>query len=310
MCKMEDLVFIYNNGIGNFVEAMPAIQVLSDYYNLYVCFDDCWIGSGRKAVEDICDNWDIIKGKYIYPRDEDVIALKKVFVFSHQVHTDGFNFFLEKFDGKINSIIWKDSRLHEIDYNLLCVQEFIGNKCVCPEVVFPIDSNFVLDSDNRKLVIANGALKNTNQDWERKCWPHFDQLISEVKDFSVFFIGGPDEYEEGERLHSEYGTNNLAGKLSILETASAIKQSDVFVTTDTGVFHIGDILKVNTIVLFGATIISKNGPYYGTTKILKSKKLCAPCQYHWMWTMCKRMGKQDCMSYISVEDVLGAIDGC
>lgn len=71
---------------------------------------------------------------------------------------------------------------------------------------------------------------------------------------------------------------NLVGKLNVLETARLIQECDFGIYNDGMVAHIADALGKPGIVLFGSTLVSKNGPLNNTLSVIQSPLPCSPCQ--------------------------------
>lgn len=122
-------------------------------------------------------------------------------------------------------------------------------------------------------------------------------------DCEFYYLGGKAEKEEGEELVKKFPlVHNFASKTSFTETAKVLKQCDLLITNDSGIMHLGDLLQKKMVVLFGATIVSKNGPYFSKDyRIVRSPCVCAPCQYHWSFHTCS---DYKCMRAISIERVV------
>lgn len=73
----------------------------------------------------------------------------------------------------------------------------------------------------------------------------------------VVLLGGPADQETGERVvvgHFKYPVINLAGKLSIHQSASVIRQSAAVLTPDTGMMHIAAAFRKPIISVWGNTV--------------------------------------------------------
>jgi len=171
--------------------------------------------------------------------------------------------------------VWKDTMLHEIDVNIGNVKR-LGYNGSIPMPYIPLSDVPRIKKKSSSIVfgLCNGAFKA--KIWEKKYWPYFSELVIKLKkyfrDCIIVGIGGKDELT-GCALDYDY-----TGKLRIMETNSIINQLDYLISTDTGCMHIADALKVKGLALFGPTLISKNGPVYGTMKPVRTDVVCAPCQ--------------------------------
>ena len=113
--------------------------------------------------------------------------------------------------------------------------------------------------------------------WEMKRWPieHWKALISKMK-MPVVLVGGPgDLFIEEIAKAAIYGSINLAGKISWLETAAVIEKAKGLVSADTGVAHLADYIGVPNVILIGPTAF---GFPSRKQSISISKNLsCQPC---------------------------------
>ncbi len=138
------------------------------------------------------------------------------------------------------------------------------------------------------------------------------EKISEICrriDFPVILIGGKNEYETGEKVMSGSGANvlNLAGKLSLNQSAWLVKNSNIVLTNDTGLMHIAAAFKKKILSFWGNTVPEFGMiPYmpHPASKIMEVKNLkCRPCS---------KLGYQKCpknhfrcMYELNVDEVVG-----
>ncbi len=108
------------------------------------------------------------------------------------------------------------------------------------------------------------------------------QLINRIN-LPVLLLGGPDDFKKGEKIRINCGskTYNLCGKLSIMQSASAVQQSTLVIAHDTGLMHIASAFKKVILSIWGNTI-----PAFGmypylpnpSSKIYQVEGLqCRPC---------------------------------
>jgi lipopolysaccharide heptosyltransferase II len=129
--------------------------------------------------------------------------------------------------------------------------------------------------------------------------------ILNAEGFPVVVIGGKEDAAAGEIIITgNYGIN-LAGKSSLVETASVIAKSAVLVSGDSGILHVGVGLGRPTVSLFGPGIAKKWAPR-GEKHIVINKNLpCSPCTKFGYTPKCPIFAR--CMVEITVDEVAVAV---
>jgi heptosyltransferase-1 len=90
-----------------------------------------------------------------------------------------------------------------------------------------------------------------------KMWPHFEELLGELKKEDGFTI-----VVAGNKRGKDFkGSIDLREKLSLTELPFLISKSKAVVTNDSAPLHIASAISVPTIALFGPTSKNKYGPY-------------------------------------------------
>jgi ADP-heptose:LPS heptosyltransferase len=146
-------------------------------------------------------------------------------------------------------------------------------------------------------------------------WPkgHFSELgkrlLANSEDVNIILFGGPGDEKTGKEIAEGITTDsgqkpriiNLAGRLSLKKLPAALRGLDLFITNDTGPFHIAVALKTPTISLFVPSTVRHTGPYQDLEihKVIRKPKPCSPC-------IKKYCNDPNCMSIISVEEVYRA----
>ncbi|MDL1959704.1 MAG: glycosyltransferase family 9 protein [Deltaproteobacteria bacterium] len=149
-----------------------------------------------------------------------------------------------------------------------------------------------------------------------KAWPqrHFSELgkrlLADLEDVNIILFGGPGDEKIGKKIAKGIATDsgqkpriiNLAGRLPLKKLPAALRGLDLFITNDTGPFHIAVALKIPTISLFVPTPVRHTGPYQDLEihKVIRKPKPCSPC-------LQKYCNDPNCMSLISVEEVYQAV---
>ncbi len=107
--------------------------------------------------------------------------------------------------------------------------------------------------------------------------------ICQKIDFPVILLGGKKEFEDGEKILSQSKGNvlNYAGKISLNQSASLVKNANVVLTNDTGLMHIAAAFHKKILSFWGNTV-----PDFGMVPYMaaKNSKLmevsdlkCRPC---------------------------------
>ena len=138
--------------------------------------------------------------------------------------------------------------------------------------------------DNKQFLvgIAPGSVWNTKR-WLKE---YFAVLLSllEKNDIKIILIGGGEDRILCEEITEQSGVNqtvNLAGSLSVLESAAVIHKLDLMITNDSAPLHIANAVKTDVISFFGPTV-RRFGcyPYRRNDKMLEIDLYCRPCSKH------------------------------
>ncbi|MCS7231224.1 MAG: glycosyltransferase family 9 protein [Elusimicrobiota bacterium] len=183
--------------------------------------------------------------------------------------------------------------------------------------VYPLkDPRYYINIESRNIYKIEDILKNlglkdkqfivahTNagwrlKNWEEKKWLELLEKIHKKYGLYVIIVGGKDE---AKGISSGY-IFNLAGKLSIKETAALIKKSQLFIGLDSGPMHLASAVDIPVVALFGNTHPKTSEPRCSSYICVHSRMSCeVPCGLKF----CKK--NINCTSYISVEAVFKAVD--
>lgn len=135
---------------------------------------------------------------------------------------------------------------------------------------------------NYDVVIHNGSSLQNTTEWQRKKYPYMKELAAVLHNLGlkVASIGHQSEYSGGEEL---------CGK-SIEGSATLINNCGMFISNDTGTYHLAAALKKQSIAIFTATSTIKNyhPAFHRNTRIVTNKVECQPCQYMESWEKCSQ----------------------
>lgn len=122
--------------------------------------------------------------------------------------------------------------------------------------------------------------------WEMKRWPmaHWKKLIELMPSTNFIVLGGKEDHfcEELKKVDPSR-VENLAGKLSLVESCALISKSPLVISADTGLLHVADVLGVKALSLMGPTA-------FGFTKgsQIKTMEINLPCR------PCTKDGRGNC----------------
>jgi len=197
---------------------------------------------------------------------------------------------------------------------------------VCPEVpeslfptIFPnaptaeiLASRNDAGADLRKPIIGivpGVGRARGHRAWVHDGWLFLLRLLQTRGTHTIVLIGGEDETSICEQLKTESETSclNLAGQLTLAQTAAFLKSCQVVITGDTGPAHIANAVGTPVIGLHGPTYSARSGPFDYLSLALDESKNCRcvdmkACRF----TTAGSPG--ECMSRIVLPDVLEKLD--
>lgn len=157
------------------------------------------------------------------------------------------------------------------------------------------------------ITIAPGSV------WQTKKWSEekFKLLAKSLADmgFNIYLIGSKEEFELNESIKKftkSENVVNLAGKLTILESAAVIQFSDLLICNDSSPLHLANAVNTTVFAFFGPTV-RRFGcyPYNIGDKVIEVDLDCRPCSKH--GTKSCPLVHHDCLNKIEVIDVLNLV---
>lgn len=310
--KKKKVAVHFCNGLGNFVQLTPAMQALAKHFDAEIdlILDESWKDSRRESVQGFAERWPLISEVKNFQngfRKDDYVQL---FYTRHGEGCPAFDYFFENAGYEAAGIDWRAEKANEVDYYMNEVRR-LGYRGKVPDLhcvdTPDVDiSSFVdclrgIDKQGTlRIGFCNGYFAGSQWQWERKGWPHFGELAGLLRRFlapnriRIHLLGrGKREEEWAESVMKENAgmekENGVIGftRYDIGQTIAVIRRLHLFVTTDTGLMHLADALKIPMVVLFGPTLVRKNGPYNGEHRMSRSPLRCAPCQHGPRFILCK-----------------------
>ena len=159
-----------------------------------------------------------------------------------------------------------------------------------------------LDSNKKILSISIGTNRLPNK-WDYKNYIYISRKWI-AKGGYVLLIGGEKELDESIKIEKAIDNKNLfnfVSKLNIEESTYLISKSYVFLSNDTGMMHIADLLKLNIVSIFSSRDFK--GKWYPTSfnnKVFRPDKKCdcflkSFCKY----SCINKIKKTDVWNYIN-----------
>jgi hypothetical protein len=156
------------------------------------------------------------------------------------------------------------------------------------------------------IVLCNGGFDDFQ--WQRKKYQRWNEVIKVLVDqgYSVASIGTPCQYV--------YPAVDMT-HLSILESVDLIQNCKLFMSNDTGLYHMANLIGKQNIVVFTATSIEKNyNEYFHAYSYLLHPNLGCSCQDPRpgtgpRWDRCKHFRCWEFPPQIIIDTALEALNG-
>lgn len=184
-------------------------------------------------------------------------------------------FYTKKFDHSINEGV------HEVTRNLSIIHEF-GAADICRPSLYPsaIDIEFVNKFKSEEYITAAPASVWFTKQLEKNKWIE----LLRTKSSKIYLLGAPSDFELCENIRKEVNGNveNLAGKLSLLQSAALMKDAEMNYVNDSGPMHLASAMNAPVTVFYCSTVPKFGfGPLSENYKIAEVQELtCRPCGLH------------------------------
>ncbi|MDG2245519.1 MAG: glycosyltransferase family 9 protein [Flavobacteriales bacterium] len=171
--------------------------------------------------------------------------------------------------------------IHEIDRNHSLIEEWCGPREIGPKL-YPHGLSSEIKLDEEFIVIAPSSVWFTKQ-YPAEKWIGF---LDEMTAIQVVVIGAPSDAPLGEELiERSKHTNvvNLAGKLSLLESAALMSKAKMSYVNDSAPLHLASAVDTPVTAIFCSTIPEFGFGPSGTKGIIVQSELpleCRPCGLH------------------------------
>jgi heptosyltransferase-2 len=303
--ESKKFLIIQTASIGDVILATPVIE------KLHNCFPDSKIDflvkkgcdgvlSGHPLINTLYI-WNKGKGKYnnLYKLLKEVRTVNYDYVINIQRFAST-GLFTALSNGKIKSGFSKNpfsflynikishhinNGKHEIDRNLELIESFTDNTKYSVKL-YPISEDFISVlkfKNNDYLCIAPASLWHTKQ-YPADKWIEFIYNIK--KELYIYLLGSGSDNELCNEIINSCSNKkviNLAGKLSLLETAALMKDSRMNFVNDSAPLHISSAMNAPTTAVFCSTVPEFGfGPLSDDSVVVQTslKLNCRPCGLH------------------------------
>ncbi|NOX89177.1 MAG: lipopolysaccharide heptosyltransferase II [Calditrichaeota bacterium] len=200
---------------------------------------------------------------------------------------------------------------HTVEKNLALLKAFTEQSFSVQTELFPSErektkARKLLEPLSEKrpfIAVAPGSV------WRTKRWlsEYYVELSESLKDrFSLIFIGSRDERDlcaEIIEKASADGALNLAGALTLPESAAVIELCDLMICNDSGALHLANAVQTDVFAFFGPTVREFGFyPFRPNDHVFEIDLYCRPCGKHGA-EKCPE-GHFRCMKEIKPQDVL------
>ena len=141
----------------------------------------------------------------------------------------------------------------------------------------------------------------TLKNWPRDYFAQLVDKLAEQYDASFFIIGvsGDKKYVDEIIKIAHTPIANFCGKTNVIDMAAVIKNSNLFITVDTGAAHIAATTGIPMVTIFGCTSPLDAHPISDKSVIAWAKEPCCPCTVRE-----NECPEHSCMKKIKVDEVL------
>ncbi len=128
----------------------------------------------------------------------------------------------------------------------------------------------------------------------------------------LVLLGGPSEAVLGEKLQTEftYNTISLAGKCTVMQSASIIQKAKAVLSGDTGMMHVAAAFNVPIVSIWGCTTpnlgMSPYLPAAGSLILEPAGRSKRPCSK--LGHKCKYGMENRCILHVNLEDAVNAVE--
>ncbi len=160
----------------------------------------------------------------------------------------------------------------------------------------------LLDSSKNVVCMFPGASIKERR-WPASRWAKLAGLLH-THGYQPVLIGANGEKSICNEIvkQSNNKIQNLCGLLSLRETAALFEESQLLISTDSGILHVGVVCNIPTVSLFGPGIAMKWAPRGKKHIVINKRMNCSPCTRFGETPPCPINAR--CIKDIKVEEVM------
>jgi len=169
--------------------------------------------------------------------------------------------------------------------------------------------SFISDTSEYIVINPNASDLRIERQWPKNYFVQLIQLLIENHpDKQIVLIGSKNESPYVDSILNRFSKAkilSLAGKTTITELISIIKNAKIVITNDTGPMHIAFAVETPTIALFGPCSPNQ----YGISKnciVVYQNLYCSPCVHEFVTPPCR--GNNYCMKSIMPDNVCHLVE--
>jgi len=177
----------------------------------------------------------------------------------------------------------KEKLVHEVDRNHALIRVLTDEKPARPKI-YPSEKDFQkLKTEGKYVTIAPASVWFTKQ-FPAKKWLEVIAILPQ--EFSVYLIGGKEDHSLCEQIREASGKNNcinLAGQLTLIESAALMKNAAMNFVNDSAPLHLASAVNAPVTAIFCSTIPAFGfGPLSDKSFVAETKLQldCRPCGLH------------------------------
>ncbi len=180
----------------------------------------------------------------------------------------------------------KDRHLHQRDYYLFLIKSLGLYQGIDEATLLPEEKEierarkFLRKLGLREesfVVFAPGAAYGPAKKWPEDYYRSLAKALKK-EGFKILILGSEKEKETGEIIKSgRKEIYNLCGQTSLPTAMAILYLSKGLVSNDSGLMHLGAVLKIPQVAIFGSTSPEKTAPLNPRARVLKSELPCSPC---------------------------------
>ena len=303
---MKNFLIIQTAFIGDVILATAIVEKLHTYFN------DAQIDVlVRKGNESLLDNHPFIHQTLVW--DKKGKKLKNLFSLSKQIRQNKYDYVinLHRF-GSSGFLTWRSGAKHKIGFDknpfsMFFTQKFphqIGNgkhevernqqliekltdQQASKPKLYPTTTQYnkvkSITNNKKYIVVAPASVWFTKQAPKSKI---IELINLQPKDLTIYLIGAPSDKNYCQSIIDESQSSqaiNLAGQLSLLESAVLIEQAQMSYVNDSAPLHLASAMNAPVKAFFCSTVPEFGfGPLSDNAEILQINEPldCRPCGLH------------------------------